>query len=140
MEALKRIMHVEDDDSIRMITSITLESVGNMEVKSCESGFLALEQFEEFQPQVILMDVMMPELDGPETLKRMMASFDLSSIMVVFMTAKVQEDEVAHFKAIGGFDVIEKPFDPMTLSEKIQACWTAFHGRLDKGKRIKEKG
>ncbi len=127
MEALKRIMHVEDDESIRMITSITLESVGNMEVRSCESGFLALEQFEEFKPQVILMDVMMPELDGPETLEKMKAGFDLSSIMVLFMTAKVQDDEIAHFKAIGGFDVIEKPFDPMTLSDKIQACWKAYH-------------
>jgi len=128
MEALKRIMHVEDDESIRMITSITLESVGNMKVKSCESGFLVLEQFEEFKPQVILMDVMMPELDGPETLEKMKAGFDLSSIMVLFMTAKVQDDEIAHFKAIGGFDVIEKPFDPMALSDKIQACWKAYDG------------
>ncbi len=128
MDPLKRIMHVEDDESIRMITSITLESVGNMEVRSCESGFLALDQFEEFKPQVILMDVMMPELDGPETLEKMKARFDLSSIMVLFITAKVQDDEIAHFKAIGGFDVIEKPFDPMTLSDKILACWKACHG------------
>jgi len=126
MEDLKRVMHVEDDESIRMITSITLESVGSLEVLSCESGFLALEKFEEFQPQVILMDVMMPDLDGPETLEKIKAQFDLSNIMVLFMTAKVQHEEVAHFKAIGGYAVIEKPFDPMTLSEKIQGFWESF--------------
>jgi len=89
-------------------------------------GLQALEKFEEFQPQVILMDVMMPDLDGPETLEKIKAQFDLSNIMVLFMTAKVQHEEVAHFKAIGGYAVIEKPFDPMTLSEKIQGFWESF--------------
>ena len=126
MEELKRIMHVEDDESIRMITGITLESVGKLEVLSCESGFLALEQFAEFQPQVLLLDVMMPELDGPETLEKIKSLFDLSNIMVLFMTAKVQQEEIDHFKSIGGYAVIEKPFDPMTLSDKIQTHWESF--------------
>lgn len=109
MEALKKVMHIEDDESIRMITSITLESVGNLEVLSCESGFLGLEKFPEFQPQVVLLDVMMPDLDGPETLEKLKAQFNLDNVMVIFMTAKVQEEELKHFKSIGGFAVIEKP-------------------------------
>lgn len=126
MEELRRVMHVEDDESIRMITSVTLESVGKLEVLSCDNGFLALEKFEEFQPQVILMDVMMPELDGPETLEKIKAQFDLEKILVLFMTAKVQAEELEYFKSIGGFDVIEKPFDPMALTEKINSAWEKF--------------
>lgn len=127
MEELKRIMHIDDDDSIRMITSVTLESVGNFEVRSCESGFMALEQFEAFQPQVILMDVMMPEMDGPGTLEEFKKRFALDNIMVIFMTAKVQKEEIDHFKEIGGFDVIEKPFEPMALAETIKAHWETFN-------------
>lgn len=131
MQELKRVMHVEDDESIRMITSVTLESVGNLEVLSCENGFVAIEKFAEFNPQVLLMDVMMPELDGPGTLEELRSRFDLENIMVLFMTAKVQQEEIAHFKEIGGFDVIEKPFDPMTLSEKIQDNWKVFTSTKD---------
>lgn len=127
MKDLKRIMHIEDDESIRMVTSLTLESLGNLDVLGCESGFLALEQFEQFNPQAILLDVMMPDLDGPETLSKLKASFDLSDIMVLFMTAKVQQEELDHLRAIGGFDIIEKPFDPMLLTEKIQNAWQAYH-------------
>lgn len=126
MEELKRIMHVDDDESIRMITSVTLESVGNLEVASCESGFEAQEKFAEFQPQALLLDVMMPELDGPGTLEALKQQADLNDVLVVFMTAKVQKEEVDHLREIGGFDVIEKPFDPMALAEKIQSCWVRF--------------
>lgn len=127
MSELKRVMHIEDDESIRMITSITLESIGNLEVLSCESGFLGLEKYPEFQPQVVLLDVMMPELDGPDTLEKLKEQYDLEDVMVIFMTAKVQQEELDHFKSIGGFDVIEKPFDPMSLTEKLQACWEQFN-------------
>ena len=126
MEALKRVMHIEDDESIRMITSVTLESVGQLEVLSCESGYLGLEKFAEYQPQVVLLDVMMPELDGPGTLEKLKSEQDLDNVMVIFMTAKVQQEELDHFKSIGGYDVIEKPFDPMTLSDKLQECWQQF--------------
>lgn len=126
MEALKRIMHIEDDESIRMITSLTLESVGNLEVMSCESGYEGIEKFAAFQPQVLLLDVMMPDMDGPGTLEELRKQFDLDGVMVLFMTAKVQQQELDHFKSIGGFDVIEKPFDPMSLSEKIQDNWLRF--------------
>ena len=126
MEALKRVMHIEDDESIRMITCVTLESVGNLEVLSCESGYLGLEKFDDFKPQVILLDVMMPELDGPDTLEKLKESHDLDNVMVIFMTAKVQQEELDLFKSIGGFDVIEKPFDPMSLTDKLQACWKQF--------------
>ena len=126
MSELKRVMHVEDDESIRMITSVTLESVGNLEVLSCESGFQAMEKFADFQPQALVLDVMMPALDGPGTLEELKKRYNLDCVMVLFMTAKVQEQELAHLREVGGFDIIEKPFDPMSLTEKIQSCWQRF--------------
>ena len=126
MQELKKILHVDDDESIRMITSVTLESVGNFEVLSCESGIEALEKFPDFQPQVIVLDVMMPELDGPGTLDELKKQYNLDDVMVLFMTAKVQQEELDHLRKIGGFDVIEKPFDPMSLPDDIQSCWKAF--------------
>ena len=127
MAELNRVMHVDDDESIRMITSLTLETVGNFEVLSCDSGFMAIENYAEFQPQVVLMDVMMPELDGPGTLAELKKQYDLDKTLVLFMTAKVQKEELEHFKDIGGFDVIEKPFDPMALTDKIKSNWEAFN-------------
>lgn len=127
MAELNRVMHVDDDESIRMITSVTLESIGNFKVLSCDSGFMAIENYAEFQPQVVLMDVMMPDLDGPGTLAELKKQFDLAKTLVLFMTAKVQKEELEHFKDIGGFDVIEKPFDPMTLTDKIKSSWESFN-------------
>lgn len=129
MDELKRIMHIEDDESIRMITSVTLESVGNFTVESCESGYEGVRKFEEFQPQVVLLDVMMPELDGPGTLELLKKRYNLERVMVLFMTAKVQQQELEHFKSIGGYEVIEKPFDPMTLAEKVSHFWESFNRR-----------
>ena len=129
MTDLKRIMHIEDDESIRMITNVTLDEIGNFEVLSCESGYEGIRQFADFAPQVILLDVMMPELDGPDTLEELKNKYDLSGVMVLFMTAKVQKEELEHFRAIGGFDVIEKPFDPMALADKIRAAWDSYNNR-----------
>jgi len=70
---------------------------------------------------------MMPKRDGPGTLEHLKSRYNLDRVMVLFMTAKVQQEELEHFKAIGGFEVIEKPFDPMALGDKIRHCWEAFN-------------
>lgn len=120
---LKRIMHIEDDPSIQQVTKIALEAVGGFEVRTCSSGAEALEQYSQFAPQLLLMDVMMPEMDGPETLQQLQKNYDLSSVPVIFMTAKVQSKEVQSYIDLGAADVVVKPFDPMTLSEHIEAIW-----------------
>lgn len=127
MTELVRILHVEDDPSIQQIAKIALEAVGGFEVCSCHGGQQALEQFADFNPQLVLLDVMMPGMDGPETLRQLQQRFDLSTIPVVFMTAKVQSHEVQSYKDLGAIDVVVKPFDPMTLSDRIRQIWQTSH-------------
>lgn len=123
MSTLKKIMHVEDDPSIQQVTKIALEAVGGFQVHTCPSGADALEHYSQFEPQLLLMDVMMPDMDGPETLRQLQQHYDLSAVPVIFMTAKVQSNEVQSYKDLGAADVVVKPFDPMTLSQQIEAIW-----------------
>jgi len=116
-------MHVDDDDAIRAIAKVALERLGGFTLRSCSSGKEALQCFEAFAPHMILLDIMMPELDGPTTLELLKQEMDLGKVLVVFMTAKVQEQEIARYRALGACDVIIKPFDPMTLSERLHAIW-----------------
>ncbi len=120
-------MHVDDDDAIRAITRIALERVGGFELLSCSGGAQALDQVQRFAPQIVLLDVMMPDMDGPTTLARLRQETDLDKVLVVFMTAKVQEPDLARYRALGACDIIFKPFDPMSLSERLHAIWTQHH-------------
>ncbi|WP_337841557.1 response regulator [Rheinheimera sp.] len=126
MTELKRIMHVEDDPSIQAVAKVALEVVGGFTVETCNGGEEALQRFTSFAPQLILLDVMMPGMDGPSTLKQLQQDHDLSTIPVVFMTAKVQASEIQSYKALGAADVVVKPFDPMALSDQIRSIWSGF--------------
>ena len=122
---LHRILLVDDEADIRTIARLALEAVGGFEVRECASGLAAPQTAADYQPQLILMDVMMPVQDGPETLKALRATPGLPPIPVVFMTAKVQPQEVAAFLGLGAIDVIPKPFDPMTLAQTVRQIWDA---------------
>ena len=93
MRELKRILHVEDVPSIQVITRIALEKLGGFEVLSCPSGQAALEQVEAFAPQLILLDVMLPQMDGVELLRQLAERIDLSDVPVVFLTGNLQFEE-----------------------------------------------
>ncbi|EKO3708424.1 response regulator [Vibrio metschnikovii] len=128
MQQLERILYVEDDPDIREIATIALVDVGGLTVKACDSGEIALQSIEAFVPQMILLDVMMPNMDGPETLQKMIQQgYVNDNVAIVFMTAKVQPDEVNRYKQLGAIEVISKPFDPMTLADQIIMLWTRFH-------------
>lgn len=127
MNELQRIMHVEDDPSIQQVAKIALEAIGGFTVHTCSSGQQALTDYTDFAPHLILLDVMMPGMDGPTTLQQLQQQYDLSKIPAVFMTAKVQSNEVATYKKLGAADVVVKPFDPMTLSNQIRQIWLDFH-------------
>lgn len=127
MSELNCIMHVEDDPYIQQVAKIALEAVGGFKVHTCASGSQALSDFPSVTPQLILLDVMMPGMDGPTTLQQLQNKYDLTNVPVVFMTAKVQSSEVAHYKALGAADVVAKPFDPMTLSNQIKQIWLNIH-------------
>lgn len=120
---LERILYVEDDDDIRSVASMALELIGGLQVAACSSGVEALARAEAFAPQLLLLDVMMPGMDGPATLAALRELPGCAATPALFMTAKVQPHEVMHYRSIGAFEVIHKPFDPMTLADDIRAIW-----------------
>lgn len=122
--ALQRILLVEDEEDIRAVVELALEVIGGFTLKSCPSGAVALDCIGTFNPQLILLDVMMPVMDGPSTLRAIREKPAFEEVPAVFMTAKVQPDEVRQYLALGAVDVIAKPFDPMTLSDSIREIWS----------------
>ncbi len=124
----ERILCVEDDPDIQVVIQLALEVVGGFAVKLCGSGREALDSVAGFHPDLILLDVMLPGMDGPATLEALRRLPEAASLPVVFMTAKVQPDEVAYFLSLGATAVIAKPFDPMTLAREIRAYWPQPHG------------
>jgi CheY-like chemotaxis protein len=120
---LRRILYVEDDPDIRTVAELSLETLGGFELLLCESGEQAVAGAEAFQPDLILLDVMMPGMDGPATLTALRNIDSIATLPFVFMTAKVQAAEINEYKAMGAADVIPKPFDPMTLPDQIFAIW-----------------
>ncbi len=127
MVALNKILYVEDEPDIQAVAQIALEGVGGFTLQICSSGQEALDAFESFAPDMLLLDVMMPGMDGPSTLKAIRKQPQGRDIPAIFMTAKVQPSEVAEYKALGAIDVIPKPFDPMALAEQIKVIWNKYH-------------
>lgn len=127
-DKLTRILYVEDEPDIQTVARLALETLGGFTVEVCSSGSEALAKAPTFRPQLVLLDVMMPAMDGPSTLDKLRELPQFSVTPVIFMTAKVQPGEVADYKAMGAVDVIPKPFDPMTLSGQVQAIWERCHG------------
>lgn len=121
--SLTKILYAEDEPDIQSITQMSLEMMGGYTLKVCNNGQEAVEAAEAFAPDLILFDVMMPFLDGPAALQEIRKIPALANTPVIFMTAKVQNQEVEAYKEMGAIDVIAKPFDPMTLSETIQKLW-----------------
>ena len=126
-EALKRILYVEDEADIQAVARLALEMVGGFTLEVCSSGKEALEKAPGFAPQLLLLDVMMPGMDGPATLTALRAQPGTAATPAIFMTAKVQPGEVAQYREQGAVDVIPKPFDPMTLSSTIEEIWKRCH-------------
>ncbi len=122
---LQRVMVVEDNADIRFIVKAALEMVGGLEVRACESGREALDAVAEFDPQLLLLDVMMPDMDGPGVLARLRERTDTAALPVVFLTAKAAPAEVQRLRSLGALGVLTKPFDPMTLHERVKAIWSA---------------
>ena len=119
---LQKILYVEDEADIRTVGEMALQ-LGNFVIKSCSSGIEALNTAGDFKPDLVILDVMMPQMDGPATLKALQNNLDTKNIPVVFMTAKAQTKEIEDYKKMGAIDVIPKPFDPMTLSDHLKKIW-----------------
>lgn len=119
MSRLLQVLYAEDEPDIREVVQFALEDEG-FELISCTSGREALQQAPNVKPDLILLDVMMPDLDGTTTLSRLRAFPHLATTPVIFMTAKVQTAEIAHYKSAGALGVIVKPFDAMGLADEIR--------------------
>lgn len=126
MTVLKRILYVEDEPDIQAVAKIALENLGGFELQIHSSGEDAIANAQSFKPDLLLLDVMMPGMDGPTTYAALKALPELVMTPAIFMTAKVQPSELIEYRELGAIDVIAKPFDPMTLSEQINIIWTQY--------------
>jgi len=120
---LDKILYVEDDPDIQAIAIMVLDTISGFAVEPCSSGAEAVSKAVAFNPDLILLDVMMPGMDGPETLQALRNLHELAHTPVVFMTAKVQPQEVQGYLDLGAAGVIAKPFDPMTLADQLRDIW-----------------
>src|SRR3990167_7830853 len=125
---LNKILLAEDEADIRTIAKIALEDIGKFTVSYCVSGNDALKKAPDFLPDLILLDVMMPGLDGVSTFKALRALAEFKDTPIVFMTAKVQANEIAFYLQLGALDIIFKPFDPLTLAEHLRTLWKKHYG------------
>jgi len=123
MNELERVLYVEDDEDIRAVVTVALEVVGGLTVRVCASGEQAVEEAAGFAPDMIVLDVMMPGMDGPRTLQELRRQATLAAVPFVFVTAKVHPEEIARFRSLGASDVVAKPFDPMQLAAQLRAIW-----------------
>jgi two-component system, OmpR family, response regulator len=118
--ALRRVVVAEDDPDISALVALALGRVGGLEVTICANGRAVLELVPHHLPDLFLLDVMMPEMDGLETLARLALEPSTAAIPVIFMTARVRPRDLEVYFAEGAAGVIAKPFDPMTLARHLR--------------------
>lgn len=117
---MTKILYVDDEADIREVAQMALELDPDMEVRTCASGPQAIEQAAAWRPDLILLDVMMPEMDGPTVFAFLRGDPATAGIPVIFITARTQASEVRAFEALGAIGVLAKPFDPMTLGSRVR--------------------
>jgi two-component system OmpR family response regulator len=122
---LRTVLYVDDEPDIREIVQLALGLSDELAVHICESGEQALAIIPQVKPDLVMLDVMMPGMDGPTTMRKMRAAPELADIPVIFMTAKAMPQEIMRFHDLGALGVIPKPFDPMRLTQQVFAMWEA---------------
>ena len=118
--SIQKVLLVDDEDDIRTIGQLALARVGGWQCALAPNGQVAVELAQTFRPDLVLLDVMMPGMDGPTTFEALRALEPTRSVPIIFMTAKVQKHEVARYLELGALGVISKPFDPMRLPVEIR--------------------
>lgn len=116
---LKHILLIDDEDDIREVTAISLETVAGWRVSSAKSGAAGLELAKQSRPDAILLDVMMPKQDGPDTFRALRGDEATAKIPVIFLTAKIEASEHERLRVIGAAGILAKPFNPMTLANQV---------------------
>ena len=126
-ESLERVLYIEDEEDIRIVADIALKTIGGFDTRCCASGPEGLATLEKFPAQLILLDVMMPGMDGPSVLSEIRNNEQYQNTPIVFITAKVQADEVDQLLSLGANAVISKPFEPMDMAQNLKDIWEDFH-------------
>ena len=121
----KCILVIDDDDDVREVAALALETAGDYSILTAENGRAGLAEAFRSRPDLILLDVMMPELDGPATFRLLRQAQQTCTIPVIFLTAKVQPADRRNLTALGANGLIAKPFDPLMLAEQVSeiAAW-----------------
>jgi CheY-like chemotaxis protein len=125
-----RVLHVDDEPDIREVVEISLGLDPEIDMRSCASGEAALAVVADWMPDIMLLDVMMPVMDGATTLASLRSNPRTADIPVVFMTARAQSRELDQLRSLGAVGVIPKPFDPMTLATSLRAYIQPPNARL----------
>jgi two-component system, OmpR family, response regulator len=125
---LSKILYAEDDPDIQEIGALALETLGGFTVKACDNGAEVLPAAIEFQPDMVILDIMMPGMDGVEALRVLRENDSFKDTPVIFMTAKVMKEEQQKYIEMGVLDIIAKPFDPISLCERIHEIWRDRNG------------
>jgi len=120
---LNRICYVEDDEDIQRIVRMSLERVGKMTVAVVSDPTQAIQTFAEFKPDLVMLDWMMPVLDGPALFRQMKLRPETSSLPVVFITARASQPDLDELKLLGAAATISKPFSPRDLPDQLRAIW-----------------
>jgi len=127
--SLQTILHVEDDEDIQAVSQIALETFGGLNVVQFDRGEEAVSKVEQIKPDLLLLDAMMPGFSGIETLDAIRKITSVRDIPAIFMTAKVQKDDIAEFLEHGAIGVVFKPFDPMSLADQIRELYEEKGGK-----------
>ncbi|WP_172299420.1 response regulator [Pseudoruegeria sp. HB172150] len=123
MTDLNKILHVDDDEDVRVITEMALALGGGLELKQCDSGKSAIEACMTYDPDLLLLDLMMPHMTGEEAWDEIRKIPGKENIAAVFLTAKADAATTERILSKGALGVIPKPFDPMQLFSKVQELW-----------------
>ena len=120
---LTKVLCADDEEDILAIVQICLEMLPDLQIVCCGDGATAIAEAHRFRPDLVVLDVMMPGMDGPTAMRTIKKDPHLKDIPVILMTARVQAAEIAEYFDMGAAGVIPKPFDPMTLANQIVALW-----------------
>ena len=123
---LKKILFVDDDEDIHLIVRMCLQEIPELDLQSAFSGEEGIKIAMEFHPDLILLDVMMPIMDGISTLQALNLIPIFAKTPIIFVTAKAQKSEIESYFKLGVFDVIVKPFDPLTFAQNVQQIWDKY--------------
>ena len=123
---LNRVCYVEDDEDIQRIVRMSLERIGKMTVEVVGDPMVAIDRMIAFKPDLVMLDWMMPGMDGPALFRKMLETPTVKALPVVFITAKASTKELDELRKLGAAGTISKPFAPKDLPDQLRAIWSAL--------------